>query len=65
MRKASWFVVAGFLAMAACLGGCSNAREDTSAAPTAVAATKKDLVIVTWQPVDKTAEFLSGWRAKE
>lgn len=65
VRKASWFVVAGFLAMAACLGGCGNSREDMTVSAAAVVGTKKDLVIVTWQPVDKTAEFLSAWRAKE
>jgi hypothetical protein len=57
--------VAGFLALAACLGGCSNGRDDTSAPATAAAAARKDPVIVTWQPVDKTAEFLSAWRTKE
>jgi hypothetical protein len=57
--------VAGFLAMAACLGGCSNGPDDTPASGTAAAAARKDLVIVTWQPVDKTVEFLSAWRTKE
>jgi len=51
--------------MAACLGGCSNRRDDTSASNTAAPVTTKNLVIVTWQPADKTAEFLSAWRAKE
>lgn len=64
MRKTSWFVVAGFLAMAASLGGCTNGSDATSASATPAPATK-NLVIVTWRPVDKTAEFLSAWRVKE
>ncbi|MEJ8811816.1 hypothetical protein WKW77_12115 [Variovorax ureilyticus] len=65
MRKTSCFVVAASLAVAGCLGGCSNGRDDTSASAAAVPVTTKNLVIVTWRPPDKTAEFLSAWRAKE
>jgi len=65
VRKTSWFVMAGFLALAACLGGCGNGRDDFSASNTLVPVTTKDQVIVTWRPVDKTSEFLSAWRAKE
>ncbi|MBB3179748.1 hypothetical protein [Variovorax sp. Sphag1AA] len=65
MRKTSWFVVAGFLAMAAFLGGCTNGSDATSASATTTAPATKNLVIVTWRPVDKTSEFLSAWRAKE
>ncbi|WP_143044818.1 hypothetical protein [Variovorax sp. YR216] len=65
MRKTSWFALAGLLAIAGCLGGCSNSRDDASASAAAVPVTTKNLVIVTWRPADKTAEFLSGWRAKE
>ena len=65
MRKTSWFAVAASLALAGCLGGCSNGRDEASASTASVPATSKNLVIVTWRPADKTAEFLSAWRAKE
>ena len=64
MRKTS-FALAGFLAMAASLGGCSSGLDDPSGSIATTASATKNLVIVTWRPVSKTEEFLSAWRAKE
>jgi len=67
VKKTSWFAIGGFLALAACLGGCTGSRDDVSASASvkATPAADKNLVIVTWRPVDKTSEFLSAWRAKD
>lgn len=65
VRKTFWCVV-GVLAATACLAGC-NGRDDVvpSAAAGAPVAAQKNLVTATWRPADKTAEFLSAWRARE
>lgn len=64
VRKTSWFAIAGFLAVTTCLSGCTGSRDEASAS-TKVTPAEKNLVIVTWRPVDMTSEFLSAWRAKD
>ncbi|MDM0105197.1 hypothetical protein QTH97_09665 [Variovorax sp. J22R24] len=64
MKNSSWYVAAGLTAAAACLAGCEGAGREAaigaSAASTAPSASSP--VVVTWQPPDKPAEFLSAWR---
>ena len=65
MAKISWIAV-GALALG-CVAGCGGGPQSApggrvaSAEPSVV----KPSVVVTWQPRDKTAEFLSGWRPKD
>jgi hypothetical protein len=65
--KNSWTAAAGLTVLALCLTGCDdgaraglNGSKLTSATPT----TNVETVVVTWQPRDKTSEFLSAWRPK-
>jgi hypothetical protein len=65
--KNSWTAAAGLTTLALSLTGCENTArtgfnggDRTSATPT----TNVQTVVVTWQPRDKTTEFLSAWRPK-
>ncbi|MBO9514856.1 MAG: hypothetical protein J7549_12120 [Variovorax sp.] len=64
MKKTRWCAVAGVGLVLACLAGCSGS-DDAQAAALAPVTAQKNIVRVTWRPVDKTDEFLSAWRAKE
>ena len=62
--KTSWWAAASLTALATCLTGCDGGKESslgTSAATVAPSASASP-VVVTWQPQDKPAEFLSAWR---
>ena len=65
MERSPWYVAAGLTAMAACLVGCDGSGREasigTGAASVAPSASSSP-VVVTWQPQDKPAEFLSAWR---
>jgi hypothetical protein len=66
--KKSWSVAVGVAAVVVCLAGCdggmSASREVQAGSVVAPSGTSKP-VVVTWQPVDKTDEFLSAWRPKD
>ncbi|MDM0049104.1 hypothetical protein [Variovorax sp. J22R115] len=69
MEKSPWYVAAGLTAMAACLLGCDGSNREASivtgtgtGAASAAPSASSSPVVVTWQPQDKPAEFLSAWR---
>ncbi|MDM0077312.1 hypothetical protein QTH90_23100 [Variovorax sp. J2P1-59] len=65
MKNSSWYVVVGLAAVAACLAGCDGGGRDGSIGTSAASAApsgSSSPVVVTWQPPDKPAEFLSAWR---
>ena len=69
MAKTFWRVTAIVLSLS--LAGCEGSPKTAAhvgpaaAAPSLAASALKPSVIVTWQPQDKQAEFLSGFRPKE
>lgn len=66
MKKTCGRVLPGILILASSLAGCEGGSRTASsggASTTLVAAPTP--VVVTWQPENKLAEFLSGWRPKE
>lgn len=65
--KNSWTAAAGLTVLVLCLSACDDADraglsigKSSATAPTA----NVETVVVTWQPRDKTSEFLSAWRPK-
>ena len=71
--KNSWTGVAGLAVLVLSLAACDDGARagfdagraaSSSTASKAPTASNVDTVIVTWQPRDKTAEFLSAWRPK-
>ncbi len=65
--KNCWTAAAGLTVLVLCLTACDDGARaglDTSQSASASQGTNIETVIVTWQPRDKTAEFLSAWRPK-
>ena len=65
--KNSWTVAAGLTVLVLCLTACDDAARaglDSGKSASAFKGTNIETVVVTWQPRDKTAEFLSAWRPK-
>jgi hypothetical protein len=65
--KNLWTAAAGVTVLVLCLTGCDDgARAGFSGGKVASASptTHVETVVVTWQPRDKTSEFLSAWRPK-
>ena len=66
MKKTYGRVLPGILILAASLTGCEGeTRAAVSGGDSTTFATAPTPVVVTWQPRNKPAEFLSGWRPKE
>lgn len=66
MKKTCGRVLPGLVILAASLTGCEGGTRTAAsgdASTTLVPAPTP--VVVTWQPENKLAEFLSGWRPKE
>lgn len=61
--KNCWTVAAGLTVLALCLTACDDGAR-AGLATRQGASTNIETVVVTWQPRDKTAEFLSAWRPK-
>ncbi|MGJ7485229.1 hypothetical protein ACSFA2_08225 [Variovorax sp. LT2P21] len=65
--KNSWTVAAGLTVLVLCLAACDDGARaglETGKSASASKSTNIETVVVTWQPRDKTAEFLSAWRPK-
>lgn len=61
--KTSWTVAAGLTVLVLCLAACDDGAR-AGLETQQGASTNIETVVVTWQPRDKTAEFLSAWRPK-
>ncbi|MGJ7491730.1 hypothetical protein [Variovorax sp. ZT4R33] len=65
--KNSWTAAAGLMVLVLCLAACDDGARaglDAGRAASASKGSNVETVVVTWQPRDKTAEFLSAWRPK-
>ena len=62
--KNCWTVAAGLTVLALCLTACDDGARAGLAKRDGASGTNIETVVVTWQPRDKTAEFLSAWRPK-
>lgn len=65
--KNSWTVAAGLTVLVLCMTACDDgARAGLETGKRASNSTGPNIetVVVTWQPRDQTAEFLSAWRPK-
>jgi hypothetical protein len=60
-------VAAGLTVLVLCLTACDDGERaglETGKSASDAKGTNIETVVVTWQPRDKTAEFLSAWRPK-
>lgn len=62
--KNAWTVAAGLTVLALCLTACDDGARAGLQTNKAALGPNIETVVVTWQPRDKTAEFLSAWRPK-
>lgn len=63
MKNSSCLLAIALSVLLACLAGCEGGgREASGSSASAAPAVSSTPVVVTWQPPNKPAEFLSAWR---
>lgn len=62
--KNCWTVAAGLTVLVLSLSACDDGIRAGFEARDTAATPNIETAVVTWQPRDKTAEFLSAWRPK-